>query len=163
MKPVCICEYNEYMAEVDHLDQMTSYTAHISTAVNDQIFHFYDRSLKICRITNIAEIIISWYGAKSNSILVDVMEYDMRSTRTSIVKRSGKSNDVLFWLSVCIKLVKRIKCQITLMIVIVYFLRYHRFKIFEIADSAFFALLKPLSVKFDNYVFLFCIHFYQNQ
>ena len=59
MKPVCICEYNEYMAEVDHLDQMTSYTAHISTAVNDQIFHFYDRSLKICRITNIAEIIIS--------------------------------------------------------------------------------------------------------
>ena len=45
-----------------------------------------------------------------------------------------------FWLSVCIKLVKRIKCQITLMIVIVYFLRYHRFKIFEIADSAFFVV-----------------------
>ena len=58
-----------------------------STAVNDQIVHFYDRSLKICRITNIAEIIISRYGAKSNSILVDVMEYDMRSTRTSIVKK----------------------------------------------------------------------------
>ena len=31
--------------------------------------HFYDRSLKICRITNIAEIIISRYGAKSNLIL----------------------------------------------------------------------------------------------
>ena len=58
-----------------------------STAVNDQIGHFYDRSLKICRITNIAEIIISRYGSKSNSILVDVMEYDMRSTRTSIVKK----------------------------------------------------------------------------
>ena len=58
-----------------------------STAVNDQIVHFYDKSLKICRITNIAEIIISRYGAKSNSNLVDVMEYDMRSTRTSIVKR----------------------------------------------------------------------------
>ena len=58
-----------------------------STAVNDQIVHFYDRSLKICRITNIADIIISRYGAKSNSILVDVMEYDMRSTRTSIVKK----------------------------------------------------------------------------
>ena len=58
-----------------------------STAVNDQIVHFYDRSLKISRITNIAEIIISRYGAKSNSILVDVMEYDMRSTRTSIVKK----------------------------------------------------------------------------
>ena len=57
------------------------------TAVNDQIVHFYDRSLKICRITNTAEIIISRYGAKSNSILVDVMEYDMRSTRTSIVKK----------------------------------------------------------------------------
>ena len=42
-----------------------------STAVNDQIVHFYDRSLKICRITNIAEIIISRYGSKSNSILVD--------------------------------------------------------------------------------------------
>ena len=38
--------------------------------------------LKICGITNVAEIIISRYGAKSNSILVDVMEYDMRSTRT---------------------------------------------------------------------------------
>ena len=59
----------------------------LSTAVNDQIVHFYDRSLKICRITNIAEIIISRYGAKSNSILVDVMDYDMRSTRTSIVKK----------------------------------------------------------------------------
>ena len=59
----------------------------ISTAVNDQIVHFYDRSLKICRSTNIAEIIISRYGAKSNSILVDVMEYDVRSTRTSIVKK----------------------------------------------------------------------------
>ena len=58
-----------------------------STAVDDQIAHFYDRSLKICRITNIAEIITSRYGAKSNSILVDVMEYDMRSTRTSIVKK----------------------------------------------------------------------------
>ena len=58
-----------------------------STAVNDQIVHFYDRSLKICRITNIAEIITSRYGAKSNSILVDVVEYDMRSTRTSIVKK----------------------------------------------------------------------------
>ena len=58
-----------------------------STVVNDQIVHFYDRSLKICRITNISEIIISRYGAKSNSILVDVMEYDMRSTRTSIVKK----------------------------------------------------------------------------
>ena len=58
-----------------------------STAVNDQIFHFYDRSLKICRITNIADIIISRYGTKSNLILVDVMEYDMRSTRTSIVKK----------------------------------------------------------------------------
>ena len=57
-----------------------------STAVNDQIVHYYDRNLKICRITNIAEIIISRYGAKSNSILVDVMEYDKRSTRTSIVK-----------------------------------------------------------------------------
>ena len=33
-----------------------------STAVNDQIVHFYDKSLKICRITNIAEIIISRYG-----------------------------------------------------------------------------------------------------
>ena len=40
----------------------------------------------ICRITNIAEIIISEYGTRSNSILVDVMEYDMRSTGTSIVK-----------------------------------------------------------------------------
>ena len=59
----------------------------VSTAGNDQIVHFYDRSLKICRITNIAELIISRYGAKSNSILVDVMEYDMRSTRTSIVKK----------------------------------------------------------------------------
>ena len=39
--------------------------------------------MKSCRITNIAEITISGYGAKSNSILVDVMEYDMRSTRTS--------------------------------------------------------------------------------
>ena len=58
-----------------------------STAVNDQIVHFYDKNLKICRITNIAEIIISRYGAKSDSTLVDVMEYDMRSTRTSIVKR----------------------------------------------------------------------------
>ena len=51
-----------------------------------KIVHFYDKSLKICRITNIAEIIISGYGAKSNSILVDVMEYVMeyimRSTRT---------------------------------------------------------------------------------
>ena len=75
-----------------------------STAVNEQIVHLYDRSLKICCITNIAEIIISRYGAKSNSILVDVMEYDMRSTRTSIVKR---------W---------------------------------EVADLAFFVLLKPLSV-----------------
>ena len=28
------------------------------------------------------------------------------------------------------------------MIVIVYFLRYHKFKIFEIADSAFFCLIK---------------------
>ena len=58
-----------------------------STAFNDQIVHFYDRSLKIFRITNIAEIIISRYGSKSNSILVDVLEYDMRSTRTSIVKK----------------------------------------------------------------------------
>ena len=66
-----------------------------STAVNDQIVHFYDRSLKICRITNIAEIIISRYGAKPNSTVVDVMEYDMRSIRTSIEK-IGKSNDVLF-------------------------------------------------------------------
>ena len=56
-----------------------------STAVNDQIVHFYDRSLKICR--SIAEIIISRYEAKSISILVDVMEYDMRSTRISIVKK----------------------------------------------------------------------------
>ena len=47
----------------------------------------YDKSLKICRITNVAEIIISRYGAKSNSILVDIMEYDMRSKRTSIVKK----------------------------------------------------------------------------
>ena len=61
----------------------------ISTAVNDQIVHFYDRSLKICRITTIAEIIICRYGAKSNSILVDVMEYELRSTRTSIVKKVG--------------------------------------------------------------------------
>ena len=58
-----------------------------STTVNDQIVHVYDKSLKICRILNIAEIIISRYGAKSNSILVDVMEYDMRSTRTSIIKK----------------------------------------------------------------------------
>ena len=58
-----------------------------STAVNDQIVQFYDRSLKICRITNIADIINSRYGAKSNSILVDAVEYDMRSTRTSIVKK----------------------------------------------------------------------------
>ena len=58
-----------------------------STAVNDQIVHFYDRSFKICCVTNIAEIIISRYGAKSNSILVDVMEYDMHSIRTSIVKK----------------------------------------------------------------------------
>ena len=58
-----------------------------NTAVNDQIVHFYDRSLKIFRITDIAEIIISRYGSKSNSILVDVLEYDMRSTRTSIVKK----------------------------------------------------------------------------
>ena len=65
------------------IDNICSY----STAVNDQIVHFYDRSLKICRITNIAEVIISRYGAKSNSILVDVMEYDMRSTPTSIVKK----------------------------------------------------------------------------
>ena len=67
--------------------KLLSYIYIYSTAVNDQIVHFYDRSLKICRITNIAEIIISRYGAKSNSILVDVMEYDMRSTRTSIVKK----------------------------------------------------------------------------
>ena len=66
---------------------MPSNILSISTAVNDQIVHFYDRSLKICRINNIAEIIISRYGAKSNSILVNVMEYDMRSTRTSIVKK----------------------------------------------------------------------------
>ena len=59
----------------------------LSTAVNEQIVHFYDRSLKICHITNIAEIITSRYGAKSNSILVDVMEYDMRSTRASIAKK----------------------------------------------------------------------------
>ena len=58
-----------------------------STAVNDQIVHFYDKNLKICRITNFAELIISRYGANSNSILVDVMEYDMSSTRTSIVKK----------------------------------------------------------------------------
>ena len=43
--------------------------------------------MKICRITNIAEKIISRYGAKSNSILVDVMQYDMCSTHTSIVKK----------------------------------------------------------------------------
>ena len=59
----------------------------ICTAVNDQIVHFYDKSLKICRITSIPEIIISRYGAKSNSILVNVMEYDMHSTCTSIVKK----------------------------------------------------------------------------
>ena len=29
MKPVCICQYNQYMSVVDHLDQMTSYTAHV--------------------------------------------------------------------------------------------------------------------------------------
>ena len=66
---------------------MQTYKKLNSTAVNDQIVHFYDRRLKICRITNIAEIIISTYGAKSNSILVDVMEYDMRSTRASVVKK----------------------------------------------------------------------------
>ena len=60
---------------------------HYSTAVNDQIVRFCDRSLKICHITNIAEIMISRYEAKSNSILVNVMEYDMRSTRASIVKK----------------------------------------------------------------------------
>ena len=59
---------------------------HIVQLLTTKIVHFYDKRLKICRITNIAEIIISRYGAKSNSILVDVMEYDMRSTRTSIVK-----------------------------------------------------------------------------
>ena len=64
-------------------------TMTVSTAVNDQIVHFYDRSLKICPITNIAEIIKSRYGSKTNSILVDVMEYDKRSTRTSIVKKVG--------------------------------------------------------------------------
>ena len=69
----------------DNLETTASFEL-CSTAVNDQIVHFYDKSLKICCITNIAEIIISRYGAKSNSILVDVMEYDMCSTRTSIVK-----------------------------------------------------------------------------
>ena len=59
----------------------------IVTAVSNQIVHFYDRGLRICRITNIAEIIIPRYGAKSNSILVDVMEYDMRCTHTSIIKK----------------------------------------------------------------------------
>ena len=70
-----------------NLAQKNNLTYIHSTAVNDQIVHSYDRSLKICRITNIAEIIISSYGAKSNSILVDVMEYDMHSTRTSIEKK----------------------------------------------------------------------------
>ena len=59
---------------------------HIVQLLTTKIVHFYDKSLKICCITNIAEIIISGYRAKSNSILVDVMEYDMCSTCTSIVK-----------------------------------------------------------------------------
>ena len=29
MKPVCICEYDQYMSGVDHLDQMINYTAHV--------------------------------------------------------------------------------------------------------------------------------------
>ena len=33
-------------------------TIDINAAVHNQIVHFYDRSLKICRITNIVEIII---------------------------------------------------------------------------------------------------------
>ena len=29
MKPVCICEYDQYMSGVDHLDEMINYTAHV--------------------------------------------------------------------------------------------------------------------------------------
>ena len=49
-----------------------------STAVNDQIVYFCDKSLKICRITNIAEIIISRYGAKSN-LMIDVQYRRLKS------------------------------------------------------------------------------------
>ena len=59
-------------------------TAHIVQLLTTNIVHFF-MIIKI--YANIAEIIISGYRANSNSILVDVMEYDMRSTRTSIVKR----------------------------------------------------------------------------
>ena len=52
-----------------------------------KIVHFYDKSLKTCHITNIAKIIISRYGAKSNSFLVDVMKCEMRSSHTSIAKK----------------------------------------------------------------------------
>ena len=36
--------------------------------------------MKPCHITNITETIISGYGAKPNSISVEVMKHDMRST-----------------------------------------------------------------------------------
>ena len=76
------CPLSRYAAQAH---ESLIYFIAASTAVSDQIVHFYDRSLKICHITNIAEIIISRYGTKSSSVLVDVMEYDMRSAR--IVKK----------------------------------------------------------------------------
>ena len=52
----------------------------ISRALMGKSAHCYDKNLKTCHITNITKTIISGHEAKPNSISVDVLEYDMRST-----------------------------------------------------------------------------------